>query len=182
MAKLETEYEAKVLDINKAEIEKLLRALGAEFNGRFEQKRYTYNTVDAENQSKWIRLRSNGKKSTLCFKSIETDRIDGTKEIEFEVPDFEQADKFLECIGIPHKQYQENTRTQYHLDGVEIDIDEWPLIPIYLEVEGKNEQEVLETIKRLKLDKHRITSKNTNDVYQMYGIDLTKIKDLRFPK
>lgn len=97
------------------------------------------------------------------------------------MPDFEQANTFLECVGIPHKQYQENIRTQYHLDGVEVDIDEWPLIPAYLEVEGQNEQAVRETIKRLGLQNHRITSKSTHDVYQMYGIDLAKIKDLRFP-
>jgi len=177
---MQTEYEARVLDIDKEAVTQKLTKLGAEFNGRFEQKRYTYH-VNPPTKGKWIRLRDNGEQATLCYKSIISDEIDGTSEIEFPVPNFEETNAFMEHIGMPSKQYQENIRTQYHLDGVEVDIDEWPLIPPYLEVEGKSEQEVYDTIAKLGLQDGKVTSVNTQGIYEMYGIDLEAIKDLRFP-
>ena len=117
----------------------------------------------------------------MCCKLINDDKkIDGTKEIEFPVPSFEQAHEFLEMIGRPHANYQENIRTQYILTGVEVDIDEWPSIPTYVEIEGKNKQEVLDTIKKLGLENHEITSQNTIEVYKRYDKNLLKIKNLRF--
>lgn len=67
MTKLKTEYEAKVLDINKAEIEKKLLDMGAGFNGRFEQKRFTYDVVGEKSTNRWVRLRNNGERTTLCY-------------------------------------------------------------------------------------------------------------------
>ena len=176
---MKTEYETKVLEIDVNLFKEKLNKLGAKYVGRFEQKRYTYNIVP-QTKDKWIRLRTDGVKTTLCFKSILNDGIGGTNEIEFEVPNFEQTHEFLLSIGIPHKQYQENVRTQYILDGIEIDIDEWPMLPPYAEIEGKNETEVLETIQKLDFDKTKCTSINTQGVYSMYGIDLESISDLRF--
>ena len=176
---MKTEFELKVLDVDVEVVKAKLEGLGAELVAIFNQKRFTYD-INPKTKDKWIRLRSDGRQTTLCFKSIESDKIDGTKEVEFEVPNFEAANEFLECIGIPSKQYQENRRTRYLLDGVEIDIDEWPLIPPYIEIEANNEQEVLQMVKKLGLENEKVTSANTQDVYKMYGIDLAKIKDLRF--
>ena len=178
------EYEERILDIlDKGSLEKLLQELGAtKIKERFKQRRYTYNTVDAEDQSKWIRVRTNGEQTTMCYKEKTSTRIGGTGEIEFPVPDFEQANSFLKHIGLPPKQYQENFRTQYLLDGVEIDIDEWPLIPAYIEIEGKNEQEVIDTINKLGLQNHRRTTKSPEVIYKdYYEIDIMEISDLRFP-
>ena len=47
----------------------------------------------------------------------------------------------LEEMGYKAHTYQENKRTRYMLDGVEFDIDSWPYIPTYLEIEGKNEKD-----------------------------------------
>ena len=176
---MKTEIEIKVLEIDVKKVVTRLRELDAEFVGLFGQRRFTYD-INPKTENKWIRLRTDGFRTTLCFKSIESDKIDGTKEVEFEVPDFAAANEFLECIGIPSKQYQENRRSKYMIDGVEVDIDHWPLIPPYLEIEGQSEQEVMDTIKKLGLEDGKITSLNTQDVYKKYGIDLTKIKDLRF--
>ena len=86
---MKTEYEIRVLEINKEEIIKKLEELGAKENGSFEQKRYVYDLKPAEN-GKWIRLRTNGEVTTLTYKDIVSDTIDGTKEIEIEVEDFEK--------------------------------------------------------------------------------------------
>ena len=88
---------------------------------------------------------------------------------------------FLNKIGFFSKAYQENNRIRYILDDVELDIDSWPLIPTYLEIEGKDENSVLDMIEKLELDKSKVTSLDVQSVYEkFYNIDISKIKDLRF--
>ena len=83
-------------------------------------------------------------------------------------------------MGIKSRGYQENKRTQYILNGVEIDIDSWPMIPTYVEIEGKNEEEVMNTLEILELPKDKVTTLDVDSVYKKYGIDLKDIKVLKF--
>lgn len=79
----------------------------------------------------------------------------------------------MEKLGYKHKAYQENKRISYLLDGVEIEIDFWPLIPPYLEVEGKSIQEVELMVEKLGYNMEQTTSINTKKVYEKYEVDLT---------
>lgn len=177
---MKTEYEIRVLEINKEEIVNKLKKLGAIIKGNFKQKRYVYDLKPAEN-GKWIRLRTNGKVTTLTYKDIVSNTIDGTKEVEFEVEDFDKANEFLEKIGFINRNYQENERIQFILNNVEIDIDSWPMIPTYMEIEGKSEEEVLNMKKVLNIDESNVTTLNCDDIYrQIYKIDISKIKELKF--
>lgn len=177
---MKTEYEARVLEIDKDKMMNLLEELGAVKKGEYEQRRYVYDLKPVQ-KGKWIRLRTNGIKTTLTYKDIVSNTIDGTKEVEFEVEDFDAANEFLNRIGFTARSYQENNRIQYELDNVEIDIDTWPMIPTYLEIEGKSEEEVNNMIKRLKLDNLKITTLNCGDIYkQIYNIDISGINQLKF--
>lgn len=177
---MKTEYEVRVLEIDKDELIRKLESLNATKVGEFNQKRYVYDTIPKEN-GKWIRLRTNGKETTLTFKDVTSDKIDGTKEVEIEVSDLELTNEFLNKIGFFSKAYQENNRIRYILGDVELDIDSWPLIPTYLEIEGKDENSVLDMIEKLELDKSKVTSLDVQSVYEkFYNIDISKIKDLRF--
>lgn len=130
---------------------------------------------------KWIRLRTNGIETTLTFKDVTSDKIDGTKEAEIVVSDLETTNEILNKMGFFSKAYQENKRIRYMLYGVELDIDSWPLIPTYLEIEGKNEKEVLDMIEKLDLDKSKVTSLDVQSVYEkVYNIDISKMKELKF--
>lgn len=177
---MKTEYEIRVLEIDKQQIIKKLEELGATKKGEFNQKRYVYDLKPVE-ENKWIRLRTNGIKTTLTYKDIESNTIDGTKEVEIEVDDFETTNEFLERIGFKNKGYQENNRIQYVLNGVEIDIDSWPMIPTYLEIEGQSETEVKNIKNLLNIDENKVTSLNCSDIYkEIYNIDISKIKELKF--
>lgn len=176
---MNTEYEIRVLEIDKQKLIDKLERLGTEFKGDNEQRRYVYDVIPKED-GKWIRLRTNGKKTTLTYKNVVSTTIDGTKELEVEVSDFEKTNELLENMGIKNRGYQENRRTQYVLNGVEIDIDSWPMIPTYVEIEGKNEDEVLKTLDLLELPKDKVTTLDVESVYMKYGIDLKDIKVLKF--
>ena len=70
---------------------------------------------------------------------------------------------------------------QYVLDDVEIDIDTWPMIPTYVEIEGKSEESVLNIIKKLGINDKKITTLDVQSLYkEIYNIDITKIDILKF--
>ena len=66
---MNTEYEVRVLEINHDEMVKKLENLGAEFKFSALQQRYVYD-VKPKQENKWIRLRTDGKKTTLTIKFL----------------------------------------------------------------------------------------------------------------
>ena len=174
------EYEVRVLEINVEEIKEKLKALNAVLVEDVIQKRYVYD-FNPVNPNKWIRLRTNGYKTTLTIKNIESLDISGTKEIEIEVSDFDTTNEILKELGYIPKGVQENKRIKYELNGVEIDIDTWPKIPTYLEIEGKSEKEVYDILNLLGIPKENATTLDVQGIYEkVYGIDLKKEPNLSF--
>lgn len=87
----------------------------------------------------------------------------------------------LNELGYHSRTYQENRRISYILDDVEIDIDTWPLIPTYAELEGKNKEDIEKLIEKLNLDRNKITTYDVTSIYnEIYNIDVMKIKSLKF--
>lgn len=174
---MKTEYEVRVLEINRDKMIETLESLGAQKIGDWRQKRYVYDIIPKDDNS-WIRLRTNGIKTTLTFKTVKEKTIDGTKEAEVEVSDFEETNLILEQMGHHNRGFQENKRIQYILDDVEIDIDTWPNIPTYLEIEGKDKESVNKIIEKLEIDKNKISTLDVQSLYEYYGYD--GIHDLKF--
>ena len=176
---MKTEYEVRVLEIDHDEMVKKLEALGAELQFSALQQRYVYD-FDPVIDSKWIRLRTNGSKTTLTIKDLNAKTIDGTKELEIEVDDFDKTNQILEELGYKHRGFQQNKRTQYILDDVEIDLDRWPLIPEYLEIEGTNEQAIYDCLDKLEISKDKIVTLDVSSIYTHYGYDGDSLTDLNF--
>ncbi|MEU3185343.1 adenylate cyclase [Streptomyces sp. NPDC006923] len=173
------EYEAKYLNINPAAMAARIADAGGTYAASRLMRRYVYDTVPAA-EGRWIRLRDTGRDVTLCVKEITSDAIDGTRETETSVGDFEITHALLRRMGISSRSYQENRRDSWLLDGVRLEIDSWPLIPPYLEIEGDGAEQVWATAKRLSIPREELTSENTTKVFTRYGIDLKSITDLRF--
>ncbi|MFG3407764.1 CYTH domain-containing protein [Streptomyces sp. NPDC048142] len=174
------EYEAKYLDIDPAAMAGRIAAAGGEHSGGRLMRRYVYDTVPPL-EGRWVRLRDDGEEATLCVKEITSDAIDGTSETETTVGNFETAHALLGRMGMRHRSYQENHRDSWVLEGVRLEIDSWPLIPPYLEIEGDTAEDVRVAAARLSIDMSELTSENTTKVFARYGIDLDGISDLRFP-
>lgn len=176
---MQTEYECTMLEIDREVLEKKLKQIGAKKVGEYFQKRYTYD-VKPVLDTKWVRLRTNGKKSTITIKNIsDKTLIGGTQELEIEVSDFDKANLMLEELGYIHKNYQENRRIIYELGNIEVSIDKWPLIPEYAEIEGKSEDVVKEFVELLNMD-YKITNFDVTSIYKdIYGIDVLSIKELK---
>ena len=175
---MHTEYEVRILEIDKDEIIKRLEEKNAKFEWDRIQKRYVYDFIPKIN-NKWIRLRTNGDKTTLTIKNLVSSEIDGTQELEVEVDDFDRCNLILKELGYLSKGYQENRRIQYNLNGVEIDIDSWPLIPTYLEIEGPSEEAVFNAVEALGFSRSDCTTKDVDSIYRDYGHDIEKIYELK---
>ena len=177
---MNTEIEERVLEIDKDKVIAKLEELGAKKIGDWHQKRYVYDFIP-KRENEWIRLRTNGKETTLTYKNIESKDISGTKELEIVVSDFEETNQLLKIMGYTPRSFQENLRTRYYLDHIELDIDTWPLIPTYLEIEGNSEEDVKRIEKLLELNESKVTTMNCQDIYlEEYGIDINQIEELKF--
>lgn len=177
---MKTEFEIRILEISIEDIVKKLKKIGAQKVGEFHQKRYVYDFNPVQ-KGRWIRLRTNGIESTLTIKEIKSLRIDGTKELEISVSNFEDTNEILAKLGYTPRTYQENFRIEYTLDGVNFDLDQWPMISPYLEIEGPSEESVLLSLSKLGIDISNTTALDVDTIYyKKYDIVLDKIKDLRF--
>lgn len=174
------EQELTILEINKEELFAMLKNEGAEFVGSFMQRRYTFD-VKPVNPNKWIRLRTNGKKTTLTVKEIlQESNVRNSNEYEIITSDFDKTFEVLTQMGFEYRNYQENERTIYNLDGIEISIDSWPQIPTYAELEG-GEENITKLIDKLNLNNYKKTTKDVVSIYKdFYNIDILKIKNLTF--
>lgn len=177
------EYECRILDIDLEKFLSKLESLDAKDKGERLQQRYIsdFNPVDPDS---WIRLRTNGEVCTLALKSLKrTDELGNTLEEEVEVSDIDTMNRILKRLGYHHRNYQENIRHSFDLCGVSIDIDSWPLIPTYVEVEGSSEREVYDTLRLLGVDFDQVTTLDVESIYrEIYGINIKEIKELRFPE
>jgi adenylate cyclase class 2 len=177
---LSTEFEAKVLDVDPAQMASSIVSHGGRQQGEtLLQRRHVYD-ISAGDERRWIRLRDTGNGVTLAVKEIAHDGIDGTDEVEVGVDQFEAADELLGRLGFTAKSYQENRRTSFLLDDARLEIDEWPLIPPYLEIEADSREEVVRVAGLLGFSEESLTGENTVKVYARYGIDLFAHPHLQF--
>ena len=135
------------------------------------------------NSKKWIRVRQTNDKTTIAVKHILADNGTGIQqmlETEIEVPSIKEANNLLEALGYSHKSYQEKERITYILDGYELDIDTWPGIPTYVEVEGKDEKDLEKILNKLGYSMTDTVSCTADEVYERYGISMFDKRELMF--
>lgn len=173
------EYEGKILAIDVGvATERIMNAGGQEI-GDYTFRRYVFDTIPAQ-KGTWVRLRTNGKQTTLTVKQISHDGVDGTAEWEVEVSDFDVTLDILKKSGLQPKGYQENRRTEFKLDGAMLSIDYWPRLSPYLEIEAKDKKTVEAIAEKLGHEKTDLVGDNTDKLYLRQGVNLDEVAELRF--
>lgn len=93
----------------------------------------------------------------------------------------EDAKNFVEGLGYKQRSYEKNLREEWGLDEIIFDIDTWPLIDPYLEIEASSEKLVKEYFDKLGLDYSKAIFGSSDILYKnIYGIDILKRKTLTF--
>ena len=104
---MKTEFEATFLQIDKDEMRRKLKALGAELKyPEFLMKRVVFEPP-LHIEGGWIRVRQEFDKVTMSLKVVSGNKIEDQKEAMLEVNDFDEAVLFLNSIGATQKAYQE---------------------------------------------------------------------------
>ncbi|QQR52132.1 hypothetical protein IPG36_06190 [bacterium] len=80
--------------------------------------------------------------SRLPTKQFDALALDGAKELEVVVSDFQTTVDLLAAIGITGTAYQESRRENWRLGDVDIMIDEWPWLVPYIEIEADEPAQV----------------------------------------
>ncbi len=95
--------------------------------------------------STFVRVRDEWDTVTLTVKSVweyhGSDQF--AKELETVVWDFETTCQIVSKMWMEEVRYEENWRTKWILDDVEICIDERPGVSPYLEIEWPNEEAII---------------------------------------
>ena len=130
-----------------------------------------------------MRVRSDGTTTWVTYKASATWAIDSTEEVEITVSSAEGALELLQKTGLPIRRHQEKHRVSYQLGNTTVDLDFWPRIPMVLEIEGPNEQEIKESARLLGLDWGKAIFEDQLVVHKKYfGIDLFEVTEYVFDK
>ena len=165
---METEIEAKFLDINPEGFRMKLRELGAKLvHPEILMKRKVFDHP-TNKQGDWFRVRDEGDKITMSYKKIIDRTVHGTKEIVVEVSDFENASAILAAAQLRSASYQETRREAWRLDDVDVTIDTWPWIPTFVEIESDSEEKLQLVAKKLVLDWAQALYGSVEPAYQKY--------------
>lgn len=135
------------------------------------------------NDNKWLRLRQSNNKVTLTSKHIlekNKSNIQNVLETEIEVSSLEETNLLLESLGIAKRSYQEKIRYSYTYKSAEIEIDIWPLLKPYMEIECEDENVIDEILDLLEIKDMEIVSLNTEQLYKRINIDVHSMSKLKF--
>ena len=169
---METEIEAKFLDIDVAAIREKLTGMGAVriYPERIMRRRtFDYPDRRLEQIGGWIRVRDEGEgKITLSYKRTIDRTLHGTKEISLDVSDFETMCNLFLAIGLESKSYQETKREKWEMDDVEITIDTWPWIPTFVELESLSEEKLKAAARKIGFDWSDAMHGAVGTAYQKY--------------
>jgi adenylate cyclase class 2 len=154
---MNTEIEVKFLDINLEAARAKLEAAGATCRKPMRlMKRAIMDFPDRRLQSGksngYVRVRDEGDKVTLTYKMFESLSIDGAKELETSVQSFDTTVAILTAIGLQVESVQETKRESWNYKGCAIELDVWPWLNPYMEIEGDSQHQVKAVASALGLD------------------------------
>lgn len=150
---MDAEIEVKFLNVDFDDVRQRLSELGAVCEKPMRlMRRLVFDNDFMKEKNGWIRVRDEGDKVTLTYKQTDSFDIDGTREIEAIVDSFDNTVVIFKQLGMNGGSFQESKRESWRLGEVEIDLDEWPWLNPYVEIEGKDAEAVRELAGKLGFD------------------------------
>ena len=129
-----------------------------------------------ENNNEWfLRIRSNSEgQYEVSYKEVTEllDTVRKCKEITFFTKNNEKLKDLFLAIGLENYAYQEKDRTSYQYKDWRFDIDSYPNMPSFIEVEGTSEEHVKEGVKLLGLESNKTWNDGERTLIQkVYSLD-----------
>ena len=127
-----------------------------------------------------VRLRKTKDKTKLTYKENTGQTVDSAREIELEVSDLDKCSEFFSKIGLASVRRLEKYRHTFVLEDTAIDIDTWPQIPAYAEIEGPSVESLKKSCGKLGMDWERRFDGDAREVFRHYGYDIDNIIVITF--
>ncbi len=159
------EVETKILDVDAGEIRQKLNSLGAKeiLNTRLVVDWYGPKGITHDGDDPWfLRIRTDGEgnseatwKGNRNFNGASSSH----KEINLKITDKNALGNMFLEFGMELYAHQEKDRVSFLYKDWRFDLDQYPGMPAYLEIEGKSEESIQEAIKLLGLENKIATPK-----------------------
>ena len=177
------EIETKVLDVDAELLLKKFTDLGTKkiLETRLIVDWYRIKGIKEGEDPWFLRIRSNSEGVHEVTWKAKSDIL-GTarkhKEINFNIVDLEKLADLFEELGLEKYAHQEKDRKSFVFKDWQFDLDQYPKMPAYLEIEGNSEEHVKEAMTILGLENNPTWAKGERILIQdTYGLDWY---DMRF--
>lgn len=174
------EHEIKILDVNIKELIKKLENIGAK---KVYDDNRTIIALDTEDRKylnqydKLIRVTDEGSiKVTMHVNQSKPDIKEG---IKFKTSRLKETMDFFEQMGLKPISKVSAHRLSYELGKIDFDIDEFPKIPPFLEIDIEYLEEegysLDDLLKKLGLENNKMVVMGTEDIHKIYNIDYFEV-------
>ena len=169
------EIETKVLNIDFEKVNNRLKELGAECLQSTRLKVDWFRPVKVDQSNWFLRIRSDSDgRNEVTLKTIsKTNTIAREcKEVSFFTEDVEKLKDLFVGIGLESYAHQDKDRTSWRYKGWRFDIDQYPNVPAFIEVEGESEDHVKKGIELLGLEGNKTWNDGERTLIQKeYGLN-----------
>lgn len=151
---MDHEFEAKCVVESVTDARQRLERIGARcVQPERMLRRAVYDFPDGplDRRGAWVRVRDEGGgRITMSYKQApERSTIADCFETELTIDSYDSGMAFCEDLGMVRKSYQETKRESWEMSDAKFDIDTWPGIPTFVEVEAESEEVVRRYVEQL---------------------------------
>ncbi len=170
------EHEIKVLDVDIEKLKEKLDKIGAKKVYDDERTIIALDTPERtflNKQDKLIRVTDEGSiKVTMHVNQSKPEIKEG---IKFKTSRLKETMDFFHQLGLNPISNVRAKRISYEIGKIDFDIDKFPAIPAFLEIDIEFLEDegykVDDLLKKLDLENNRVVVMGTEDIHKLYGID-----------
>lgn len=174
---MKKEIEAKILEIDPRRVTSDLERIGAvpSFEGTI--KAYSFDYSDEKIRKEGSRLRLREKNSIVSVetiveltykKPVSKNGVKIVDEYEIKVDSLEETKRILELLGLVQYKSEEKLRISYKLPDASFEIDTFPNIPPFLEIEANSVELVKAYALKLGFKEEDLKPWSGNEVIRYY--------------
>jgi adenylate cyclase, class 2 len=169
------EIEVKILEVDRSEVERTLRKLGAtiSFDGEMSALFFDFADRRITNAGSVLRLRRENQHTVLTHKWAVTQQLAKVmEETETQVQDFDAMREILLSTGLEIIEATRKFRMQYDLPDGQVVIDDYQddlaAIPVFIEIESPSLDQLRHIIHQLGYRPEDANSWSTYDLVRYY--------------
>lgn len=170
--RMDHEFEAKCvvesMDDARKRLERI-RARRVHPERLFRRAVFDFPDGSLDRRGAWVRVRDEGDRITMSYKQAPIgSTVSDCFETELVIDSLDRGMQFFEDLGMVRKSSQETKRESWATDDAKFDIDTWPGIPTFVEVEAADEATVQRYVEALGFQWSDAIFGGVGAVYQRY--------------